>query len=51
MAKFIGDIIYRHTWQGILCLATVFTDRMRAQHIDTALRNAKAKTLIQSDAT
>lgn len=61
--KFIGDITYIHTWQGFIYLATVIDcyskkvvgwaieDHMRAELVETALRNAAATTLIRPGAT
>lgn len=60
--KFVGDITYIHTWQGFIYLATVIdcyskrvagwaiADHMRAELVETALRNAAATNLIQPGA-
>lgn len=60
--KFIGDITYTHTWQGFIYLATVIDryskkvvgraieDRMRAELVEQALRNAAATNRIEPDA-
>jgi putative transposase len=57
--KFVGDITYIHTWQGFVYLATVIdcyskkvvgwsiADHMRAELVETALKNAAATTVIE----
>ena len=57
--KFVGDITYIHTWQGFVYLATVIdcyskkvvgwsiADHMRAELVETALKNATATTAIE----
>lgn len=60
--KFVGDITYIHTWQGFMYLATVIDcyskkvvgwaieDHMRAELVETALKNAAATTTIEKNA-
>ena len=60
--KFVGDIIYIHTWQGFMYLATVFdcysknvvgfkiADHMRTELVADALKNAAATTTIMPNA-
>ena len=57
--KFVADITYIHTWQGFVYLATVIdcyskkvvgwsiADHMRAELVETALKNAAATTVIE----
>lgn len=57
--KFVGDITYIHTWQGVVYLATVIdcyskkvvgwsiADHMRTELVETALKNAAATTVIE----
>ncbi len=60
--KFVGDITYIHTWQGFVYLATVIdcyskkvvgwaiADHIRAELVETALRNAAETSVIEPGA-